>query len=519
MLVLWNMHRYAQFLSRKAYFRVISGLTLLLFFGLWRAESGAHREETRPRMAVFPPAILADGAASLTPMSIAVADLAVRRLAGILEPEYKVVPVDWLFEPATRDSMHFSDYAGRLARKLGFAVFAVPALQVTGNSVTGRVAVYRRENDAPAHELDFTLPGQRAEAAAERIAAAVLQALDAMLPEQMPGVSSARSAYYAAYFHYLMGRRQRALEMTTRHLEADPSHRAMWLLKGKIAFADSMLPEASLATRTMRLQSLTERLADLSDADTSDVTAARLAAEGYIWLEKFNEGAKYALRAYRHQHGDSKVYNLLAHLHFTRYRPLGFLNEVEIYEHALKCNPGDIQAYLELARVHLELNKTVQAQRVLERALAINSSHLRVLNALGQIYVTRGLTAKIFKTYEKILQLQPENPVAFYNLGVYYFNAGQDTMASKFFKRAIQLGNHRDSRLYLAKIAEKQGDLDAAIGYLRERIRLQREGEDPYAEEAKVHLFQIMLGLGKIDSTGKLIDSARESDPSKGTKR
>ncbi|MDQ7051953.1 MAG: hypothetical protein Q9P14_03285 [candidate division KSB1 bacterium] len=73
------------------------------------------------------------------------------------------------------------------------------------------------------------------------------------------------------------------------------------------------------------------------------------------------------------------------------------------------------------------------------------------------------------------------------------------------------LGNHRDSRLYLAKIAEKHGRLEEAIEYLRQRIRLKTGENDVYAEEARRHLFELMVALGKVDSTGRVLDPAVRS--------
>ncbi len=250
-----------------------------------------------------------------------------------------------------------------------------------------------------------------------------------------------------------------------------------------------------------------ERLAGLSDADSTNAELARLAAEFFVWREKFNEAALYALRAYRHAPLNSKVVALLARLHYSRYRPLGFFNEEEIYRRALALNPGDVQARLEFAAVELQLYKTVEAQKLLEEALRINPNHVGILNALGQIYVSRGLTRKIFATYQKILELQPRNAEAFYNLGIYYYHSGDDSTAERFFTRAVELGNHRDSRLYLAKIAEKHGDLQRAIHYLQERIRLKTGDNDVFAEEARRHLFNLMLALGKVDSTGRVLES------------
>ena len=196
----------------------------------------------------------------------------------------------------------------------------------------------------------------------------------------------------------------------------------------------------------------------------------------------------------------------MAKLHFSRYRPLHYLNEIEIYSQSLQYNPGDIQAALELAAVQIQLKQTVKAQELLEKYCRIFPANLRLLRSLGEIYVVRGLPSKIFATYEKILQQNPNDADAYYNLGIYYFNSEDTLNASRFFKKAIKVGNHLNSRQYLAKIAEKRNRMDDAIAYLRQRIRLKTGEHDVYAEEARRHLLEIMMALGRIDSTGKVVE-------------
>lgn len=504
-LALWNLHRYAGFLNRR-YF-LLSFLIVTLFAAAGIGYIAQTEKTSRPiRTVAVLPVVAVSDERHLTPEGVLLAYHASQMAAAALDSPFSVVPLEWPFEMANLDSVVFPAYWQRLARATGYDFLCLGEYSRHGDLLSLRLTLLEPQRNAERAKADFRVPVDRLPDGAAQIAQWLVGKINgsdrkAPPPEALP------PAFYQAYLHLMLRDPKAALPLLRPLYQHSPENRDVIVLLAKAEFADTALVTLEQKKREVRLQDLSERLADLSDGDTTDVELARLAGEGFLWREKFNEAAVYGLRAYRHARCHPKVLNLLARLHFTRYRPLGFFNEVEIYKQALQCNPGDLQALLELAAAYMQLYRTVEAQTLLEKALQINPNHPDILNALGQIYVSRGLTEKIFTTYQKILELQPRNPVAYYNLGIYYYHSGQDSIAQRFFERAVQVGNHRDSRLYLAKIAEKQGRLDDAIEYLRQRIRLKTGEHDVYAEEARRHLFQLMLALGKVDSTGRVLDA------------
>jgi tetratricopeptide (TPR) repeat protein len=176
----------------------------------------------------------------------------------------------------------------------------------------------------------------------------------------------------------------------------------------------------------------------------------------------------------------------------------GFKNELELYRHAQALNPIDMAAKLAAADYHWREHQEKPAIAILEHLLRLNPNHVEALMSLSRIYLAKNNEAKIFEIYERILKIAPDNADAYYNLGIFYYHHEDYDDAIKFFERAIKLNDHAEARLYLAGIYERRGNIDRAIQYLRERIRLSRGDDDQYADEARHRLYNILLARGEI---------------------
>lgn len=508
MLVLWNLHRYAKFLNKKRMVATIAAISFLFFAIAWGLDYKNKRaaQKYTNRIAIYAMPVLDDDAAlQLQPESIAIAEIAREFIEIDSSNGFEVYPLDGLYESLNRDSVAHPEYLHCVANQIGYPYFVVGAIQKNDSSSVCRFSVYQAQNDSPLLASEITYPNGNVEKSARLLANEICTVLGSQ-PSGNISLIAVEPRYYEMRLANLNGDRKKAREAVLALIEEDSTDTNAWKFLADLDFRASELLDLSKKDRVRKVALLSKKLARLSDRDSTDATLARLAGAGYYWQEKFNEAAFYTLRAYRQSvFEDSRIYNQLAKLHFSRYRPLGFLNEVEIYNKSLVCNPGNLDAVLELAAVQIQLKQTVKAQQLLEKYHAIFPDNPRLLRSLGEIYVARGLPTKIFETYEKILQQNPNDADAFYNLGIYYYNSDDTLNAVKFFKKAVTVGNHLNSRLYLAKIAEKQNNIAEAVQYLRERIRLKTSDDDTYAEEARRHLYELMLALGKIDSTGKVI--------------
>ncbi len=507
MLAIWNLHRYSGFLSRKGVTILLFTLSFLLFFAIWFVERQRELEIGGGRLAIYPFYRITREGSDFTPQSYAVPELAIARLQSLKQDKHRFMPLDWVVEPADPDSLASVPYLFELSRKLAYPHFVVGVLHDRGDTTACEFVLYDSDELIPLLEKKFSFEAGNERQAADTLANSIAAVLGLAAADTGAQLSDEYTdAYFYARYALLRGDLLQAGKAAKDIIAGDSLHIRAHEVLATVVFADRDLPGTDLRYREKTLRSLSEKLGRLSDMDTTRVRISRLAAEGYLWREKFTLAEAYLKQCLRRRYWDSKALGLFTRLHYTRYRELGYDDIRDMFRKALLYNPGDVEAAIGLATAHLQANETDKAQAVLEKMYAITPNNLRLMHALGQVYVTRGMAKELFELYSRILELSPGDVDAFYNIGIYYYNKQDFKNATRFFKQAIAVGNHLNSRMYLASIAEQEDRLDEAIAYLRERIRLRTGENDAYAEEARRHLFDLMLALGKVDSLGNVLE-------------
>ena len=79
-----------------------------------------------------------------------------------------------------------------------------------------------------------------------------------------------------------------------------------------------------------------------------------------------------------------------------------------IFENLIATNPGSYEPHLGLAKVYLETNDYVKAQKELELAIKDNPKCSEAIYDLGNIYESNQEWQKAVNEFEMYLQLEPE---------------------------------------------------------------------------------------------------------------
>ena len=228
------------------------------------------------------------------------------------------------------------------------------------------------------------------------------------------------------------------------------------------------------------------------EMDSTDECANRLLGDLYIQQEWWNKAEEALRRAFQWESDDPFLYMSMARLHPSRYRAMGFRNREALLRHALFLNPAYEQARIALGDEFYFRNRPDDAEKMFERLLEIHPRSLDGLLALGKLYLYRNDVLNIVRVYEKVLTIAPDYADAYYNLGVAYFNDGKEDDAIRFFEKAVELAHHAESTYFLGVIYVRRGDRERAVAYFRERIRLRKGRDDPFAEEARKHLYALL---------------------------
>ncbi|MDZ7289860.1 MAG: tetratricopeptide repeat protein [candidate division KSB1 bacterium] len=523
-LILWNLYHFSRALRKTTFLALLT----LASLGLLGAMAFLHVHQrpslpgNRLGLLIFPFVEETDGPVAGEPVfrveaqGLAIADMIGEHMRQMAPPPFYIIPTDALFEVANRDSLSHLDYALRFAARAALPMIGFGTYRAKRNSQT---------NQHESWQAEFQLFDLRKLKAGNKPAGVHLK-----LPDQFDSLHGMAAAHAHAIFQVWPGNAQTAtttiwqdhtpVDLLQRYYSArltlgmnQPESalrqaRALWRADSNSSRFVNLYARALMAHLQHKAASKMEWQDSLhvvlpfvknkATADARNGESARLLGEIYIRLEKWREAEHALLQARRRDSTDSKIYVLLAQLHVSRLKPLGFRTELDLYLQALLLNPLDFDAGLAAADYLFLENREQEAITLLEKMRSLSPNHLGVLMSLGRIYIVKGETLKIFEVHERVLKLSPNNADAYYNLGIAYYNREDFENAIKLFERAIALNNHIDARMYLAFIHERQGKIDKAIAYLRERIQLSRGDDDKFADEARKHLYEILLARGEI---------------------
>ncbi len=146
--------------------------------------------------------------------------------------------------------------------------------------------------------------------------------------------------------------------------------------------------------------------------------------------------------------------------------------EIGVYRETLAAYPHHHGSLVGLADALIAQNDPRGAREALEEVLRYHPEDIRSVIRLALLEFDAGATQSAAARFERALATNPEEYEIAYFLGVIHNRLGAD-------ERAVQVlsgipphhARFSDAQLQLAGIAERRGDLEAAIGYAREALR------------------------------------------------
>jgi cytochrome c-type biogenesis protein CcmH/NrfG len=544
-LILWNLYHYSRALRKKTFFVCLSVITLglvggigflhylqqprlpgnrigLLILPFIETESATAANHASPAARETKhDTLFADGLhQKINADGMAIAGMIGEHLRQTPDGPFYLIPTDALFEIANHDSLIYPDYVLRLVTRVKLPAIVLGFYSADGAHPPNSKEIWqadfhlfnlrkinpkqltRLEQAAGQPNLRFKLDDIRALTA--ELAKAILREwadsdigpIDSIWQDN---ISLDRlQSYYTARLALARRETEPALQQAHALFRADSSNGHFVNLHARALMDHLRQKKVSKLEWEDQLRPVIPLLKSAAKRDSLQMESKRLLGQAYIYLERWNDAERALLQAHRLDPTDSKIYVNLAQLHSSRLAPLGFRNELDLYKQALAINPLDAEAAIAAAEYLLLENRENEAIDLLEQYRRLNPNHFDVLMSLGRYYIVKGEAAKIFETYERLLEIEPGNADIYYNLGIAYYNRKDFENAIRLFERAIALDNHLNARMYLSYIYEQQGSFDKAIHYLRERIRLSQGVEDQFADEARRHLYELLLARGEI---------------------
>jgi tetratricopeptide (TPR) repeat protein len=166
---------------------------------------------------------------------------------------------------------------------------------------------------------------------------------------------------------------------------------------------------------------------------------------------------------------------------------------VQLYEEALRENPGNARTWYDLALARARLADRPGERQALEKAVALDSRFAPAHNQLGLRDLEDGSVAEAEKHLRTALTLNPQYAEAQSNLGVLYGQQGRNAEAEKLFREAVR-NNPRYGQAFvnLAMVVAAQSRFPEAEQAAREGVRLE-----PDNASALTALGMLQTRLGK----------------------
>jgi len=471
---------------RKIILALWSGL-LLLFMGNWLIQ---RTPKDRFRVACFP--LISSDAW----MDMIITD-GINTLLGRANPTACLAyPVDWSYDAVAKDSASDVSYLRDYGKRIGLDLLITEQVHARFEGGCGiALAFYDLEKGRCILQVTDSLDFAQPDLFFRRV---VRKAMDisSLFCDSLPSAHVPPARVWKDYGwgrYYQLHDDPESAERAYRSGIAVDSTQAV-LLKGlasvllekgfRFQTEGKYAEETYLEAAKLLYQAL--------EIDSADGQTFRLFGKLYIHRAWWNKAEKALRKSLQREKDDPFLYLQLTRLHPSRYKEMGFRNREKLLKHALSLNPALERAWIALGEDFYFRNKPEQAEEAYLKLLKIHPNSLDGLLALGKLYVFRNDVLNIIRVYERVLEIAPDYADAYYNLGIAYFNDGKEDESIRFFKRAVELNNHVDSHFYLGIIHARRGDRELAIEYFRKRIRFRRGMDDPFAEEARKKLYELI---------------------------
>ena len=174
-------------------------------------------------------------------------------------------------------------------------------------------------------------------------------------------------------------------------------------------------------------------------------------------------------------------------------------------ERSLSLEPGLSAGRLIKADALFQLDRAQEALLLLRRQVRRSPHDRTLLLRAAAAHWRHDYEHAAFELYQKAQRLYPDDPEVLQALGVLRLHRGEHLQASDLFKKLGTLDAERSrSAYYLARVAEEEGDLPAAL----ERYRTVTSG--PFYGEARIGQARVHQRQGRTDLARAQLATARQ---------
>lgn len=162
------------------------------------------------------------------------------------------------------------------------------------------------------------------------------------------------------------------------------------------------------------------------------------------------------------------------------------------FEEATIIDPGQVEAFKNLAFCTYKLGQLDAALATYEQALALSPEDADVRTKMASIYYNRGDYEKAAAAFEEVSRLGKENVHTLSSLASAYERLKQDDKAIAAYEKAVALNPEDENLLYnIAVLYSNQDRYDQAVEYYKRTLQLKPDDPDAKFNLALVYVFKL----------------------------
>jgi serine/threonine protein kinase/tetratricopeptide (TPR) repeat protein len=189
---------------------------------------------------------------------------------------------------------------------------------------------------------------------------------------------------------------------------------------------------------------------------------------------------------------------------------------IDLYQSALKQDPGFALAYAGLADASLQMYDqrkdrlwVEQALNAAQQAQQLNSNLPQVYMALGNVYSATGRNSEAVDMLQRAVHLAPNSDEAYRLLGKAFENAGEESKAIEAFRKAIRIDPYYwVNAKELGDAYDASGDDDMALAQFQRITQIEPDNAAVYEDIGNLYMKE-----GKFDRSVPALEKALQLSP------
>lgn len=150
-----------------------------------------------------------------------------------------------------------------------------------------------------------------------------------------------------------------------------------------------------------------------------------------------------------------------------------FEQAILYYQNSLHLNPQDITVFVNLGKIHENLDLLDQADSLIAQGLVLDSANLRLLSSKAKVNYKCKNYKGVVESVQHLLKDQPDTTVRMMQiLGIAHFHLQNLDKSIALLDQVIQIGRETEFiHYYLGLALRSAGELDKSAYHFEETVR------------------------------------------------